>query len=84
MYKLITNPDIEEMKSRNGVLEAVYECLRDNVSLESVHIPHSDVFYVREALEARFGCEIDLAQAEEYMKEAGWRDTGESKNKTQG
>jgi len=84
MYKLITNPDIEEMKSRNGVLEAVYECLRDNVSLESVHIPHSDVFYVREALEARFDCELSLSQAEEYMKEAGWRDTGKSKEQNKG
>jgi hypothetical protein len=30
---------------------------------------------VREALEARFDCELSLSQVEEYMKEAGWTDT---------
>lgn len=62
------------IKSREGLLEKVYGCLENNTPLDSVHIPHSDVFYVREALEARFKCELSLSQAEEYMKEAGWID----------
>jgi hypothetical protein len=33
---------------------------------------------VREALEARFDCELSLLQVEEYMKEAGWSDTNQS------
>ena len=63
-------------KTREGLLEKVYDCLAENRSLDTVHIPHSDVFYVREALEARFKCELSLSQAEEYMKEAGWQDGG--------
>jgi|TARA_R110000868_G_scaffold31962_8_gene116750 hypothetical protein len=66
------------------LIETVYDCIQNNISLESVHIPHSDVFYVREALEARFDCELSLSQAEEYMKEAGWRDTGKSKEQNKG
>jgi len=62
------------IKSREGLLEKVYGCLENNTPLDAVHIPHSDVFYVREALEARFKCELSLSQAEEYMKEAGWID----------
>jgi hypothetical protein len=69
--------DIE--KSREGLIEAVYDCLRNNISLDSVHIPHSDVFFVREALEDRFGRSLSLTQVEEYMKEAGWTDSGDTR-----
>tara|TARA_R110000868_G_scaffold127784_6_gene335628 strand:- start:521 stop:754 length:234 start_codon:yes stop_codon:yes gene_type:complete len=62
------------LKSRDGIIEKVYYCLEGNAPLDSVHIPHSDVFFVREALEARFKCELSLSQAEEYMKDAGWTD----------
>lgn len=65
---------VPSLKSKDGIIERVYYCLENNTSLDSVHIPHSDVFYVREALEARFKCELSLFQAEEYMKEAGWTD----------
>lgn len=61
-------------KTRDGLIEQVYECLTNNTPLDNVHIPHSDVFFVREALEARFDCELSLFQVEEYMKEAGWED----------
>lgn len=53
-------------------LDLVYLCLAKGNSLESVHIPHSDVFYVREALEARYKRAFSLEQTEEYMREAGW------------
>ena len=67
------------MRTREGLVEAVYDCIRNNRSLDSIHIPHSDVFFVREALEARFDCELSLSQAEEYMKEAGWQDGGDTR-----
>jgi hypothetical protein len=60
--------------SREGLLEQVYDCLEHNISLETIHIPHSDVFFVREALEARYKQEFTLEQAEEYMLDAGWTD----------
>jgi hypothetical protein len=62
--------------SREGLLEQVYDCLENNISLETIHIPHSDVFFVREALEARYKQEFTLEQAEEYMLDAGWKDSG--------
>jgi hypothetical protein len=55
-------------------IELVYSCLAKGNSLDTVHIPHSDVFYVREALEARFKRAFSLEQTEEYMKDAGWTD----------
>ena len=61
-------------RSRDGLIEKVYDCLRTGTSLDTVHIPHSDVFFVREALEDRFGRSLSLLQVEEYMKEAGWKD----------
>lgn len=66
-------------RSKNGLIEEVYLCLTKNLPLDSVHIPHSDVFYVREALEARFNCELSLLQTEEYMREAGWTDSGDTR-----
>jgi hypothetical protein len=72
------------MRTREGLIEAVYDCIRNNVSLNTIHIPHSDVFFVREALEDRFGRSLSLSQVEEYMKEAGWRDTGESEEQDEG
>jgi len=63
-----------EIRTREGLLESVYDSLSRNSSLDTIHIPHSDVFYVREALEARFKRPLSLEQVEEYMKEAGWTD----------
>ena len=72
------------MRSREGLIESVYDCIRNNVSLSTIHIPHSDVFFVREALEDRFGRSLSLSQVEEYMREAGWRDTVESQEQNEG
>jgi len=66
------------VRSREGLLETIYSCLEDDTPLDTIHIPHSDVFFVREALEDRFNCSLSLAQVEEYMKEAGWRDSGDT------
>jgi len=77
---------LQHIKSREGLLETLYHCLERNDSLESIHIPHSDVFFVREALEERFDCELTLDQVEEYMREAGWSDvrTRESEEQNEG
>jgi hypothetical protein len=66
------------MRTREGLVEEVYNCVRTRTPLSSIHIPHSDVFFVREALEARFDCELSLFQVEEYMREAGWKDSGDN------
>jgi len=70
-------------RSREGLLEKVYDCLRTGTSLDSVHIPHSDVFYVREALESRYKRDFSLEQTEEYMREAGWTDGNPGKSEEQ-
>ena len=51
----------------NDFINAVY---RDK--LDQVHIPHSDVFYVRAALEKRTGIRFALQQVETAMKAEGW------------
>jgi hypothetical protein len=51
----------------NDFINAVY---RDK--LDQVHIPHSDVFYVRAALEKRTGIRFPLQQVEIAMKAEGW------------
>ena len=55
------------------VLEAFYHAIRTN-SLDKLHIPHSDVFYVRNAVEAFYGRKFSLKQVEDAMKAEGWKD----------
>lgn len=43
-------------------------------TLDNIHIPHSDVYYVRTALEKRTGYWLPLDVVEEAMKAQGWRD----------
>jgi len=45
---------------------------RDN--LDNTHIPHSDVYYVRAALEKHSGYYFPLDVVEQAMREEGWRD----------
>lgn len=51
----------------NDFINAVY---RDK--LDQLHIPHSDVFFVRAALEKRTGIRFPLQQVEIAMKAEGW------------
>lgn len=51
----------------NDFINAVY---RDK--LHQLHIPHSDVFFVRAALEKRTGIRFPLQQVETAMKAEGW------------
>lgn len=54
-----------------NVIETFYECIRNN-NVDKLHIPHSDVFYVRKAIEARTGEKYTLKHVEEAMKAEGW------------
>ena len=55
----------------DNVLEAFYEAIRTN-SLDKLHIPHSDVFYVRQAVEAHYGRPFRGKHVEEAMRAEGW------------
>ena len=41
-------------------------------TLDKLHIPHSDVFYVRNAIEARTGQKYTLKRVEDAMIAEGW------------
>ena len=55
--------------SSENVIEEFYDAIADGDSnrLRRVHIPKSDVFYVREALEARLGQRYTLDHVERAM-----------------
>ena len=57
----------------DNVLEAFYDAIRTN-SLDRLHIPHSDVFYVREAVQNHYGREFTLEHVEWAMRMEGWTD----------
>lgn len=56
-----------------NVLEDFYRHVLDN-NLDNLHIPHSDVFYVRNAIEMRYGKRFSLEEVERAMKLEGWQD----------
>ena len=57
------------MYSSEDVIEEFYDAIAngDSKRLRRVHIPKSDVFYVREALEARLGQRFTLDHVERAM-----------------
>ena len=57
----------------DNVLESFYEAIRTN-TLDKLHIPHSDVYYVRAAVEAYYGRTFTLNHVETAMKAEGWVD----------
>ena len=60
----------------DNVLEAFYDAIRNN-SLDRLHIPHSDVFYVRSAVEAHNGRSFTLKHVEDAMRAEGWTEKDE-------
>jgi hypothetical protein len=57
-------------KRTADLLDQVYKCLETGQSLDSIHIPHSSVFYVRAALQHQFpDREFTLEEVEELMRE---------------
>ncbi len=59
----------------DNVIEAFYDAIRTN-TLHRLHIPHSDVFYVRTAVEAHYGRSFTLKEVEDAMRAEGWSDNG--------
>ena len=62
-----------KLYTTDNVLEAFYEAVRNN-ALDRLHIPHSDVFYVRQAVEAYYGRPFTLEHVEWAMRMEGWTD----------
>ena len=58
----------------DNVLEAFYDAIRTN-TVDRLHIPHSDVYYVRAAVESHYGRPFTLKHVETAMRAEGWRDT---------
>jgi hypothetical protein len=65
----------------DNVLEAFYDAIKNN-TLDKLHIPHSDVFYVRTAVEAHYGRPFTLEHVEWAMRMEGW--TEDAKNNGNG
>jgi hypothetical protein len=63
----------------DNVLEEFYKCLMDG-NIEDLHIPHSDVFYVRAAVEAHYGRPFTLEHVEWAMRAEGWTEQSYSKD----
>ena len=55
----------------DNVIEEFYKAVANN-SLHKLHITHSDVFYVRKAVEAHYGRSFSLKEVEEAMIAEGW------------
>ena len=55
----------------DNVIESFYDAVLNN-NLEKLHIPHSDVFYVRAAVEAHYGRSFSLKEVEDAMIAEGW------------
>ena len=60
----------------DNVLDAFYDAIRTN-SLDRLHIPHSDVFYVRSDVEAHYGSKFTLKHVEDAMRAEGWTEKDE-------
>jgi hypothetical protein len=65
----------------DDLLFFVYKCLETGQSLDTIHIPHSDVFFVRAALQEKFperSADFTLRYVESLMRtELGWKDTSD-------
>ena len=58
----------------NFVLEDFYVAVRNN-RLDSIHVPHSDVFFVKIAMENRLGMKFTLKDVEAAMRAEGWSES---------
>ena len=56
-----------------SVVSDVYHAMNRGI-LDNVHIPHSDVYFVRAALEKQTGYYFPLDAVENAMKAEGWKD----------
>ena len=58
----------------DNVIEEFYNAVINN-NLYKLHIPHSDVFYVRAAVEAHYGRSFTLKEVEDAMIAEGWSES---------
>ena len=58
----------------NYVLEDFYLAVRNN-RLDSIHVPHSDVFFVKAAMEHRLKMAFKLSEVEAAMRAEGWNES---------
>ena len=65
-----------KLETPENILDSFYDAIRTN-SLDRLHIPHSDVFYVRAAVEARYGRKFTLKHVEDSMRAEGWTEKDE-------
>lgn len=56
------------------VLEDFYSAVRNN-RLDSIHVPHSDVFFVKVAMEDRLQMKFTLKDIEAAMRAEGWNES---------
>ena len=64
----------------DNVIEEFYKHVINN-NLDKLHIPHSDVFYVKAAVEAHYGRSFTLKHVEDSMRAEGWsEDKGDIDN----
>lgn len=56
------------------VLEDFYAAVRNN-RLDSIHVPHSDVFFVKAAMEHHLGMKFKLKDIEAAMRAEGWNES---------
>ena len=61
----------------DNVLEEFYNHVL-NGTIDKLHIPHSDVFYVREAVQNHYGKPFTLEHVEWAMRMEGWTDSGDT------
>jgi hypothetical protein len=68
-----------QLYADEDVIEHFYSVLANNDTraIQQVHIPKSDVFYVREAIEARTGVRYTLDHVERAMYLEGYLDRHE-------
>ena len=79
-HSLRTNPIVPKRTRKkvqlrdNYVLEDFYMAVRNN-RLDSIHVPHSDVFFVKAAMEARLPMKFSLKDVEAAMRAEGWNES---------
>ncbi len=69
--KLLTMNKKSVQLSTEHVLEDFYDNLL-NGNLDKLHIPHSDVFYVKQMVDAHYGKSFTLQHVEDAMRAEGW------------
>lgn len=64
------------LEKEENYLEKFYDILaaEDEEAMKKLHIPQSDVFYVRKAIENNTGVRYSLSHVEQIMKEEGFID----------